>query len=206
MGVANSSTLPGADVGAPRRVRSVLAEGVIAGVLGASAVALWFLIVDFARGRPFLVPAALGHGLLHATGLAGREGMLANVVMYTIFHYAAFLAIGVLAALLLRRAEGEPLILAGAFLLFIVFEVGFYIFSSVIAESPVLGAPSWYMVTVGNLLAAAVMGVYLWRAHPGLGGQLDHALSGRELTREEAAETDRVRLDHQSAGPTKPGL
>ena len=35
-------------------------EGVIAGLIGAALVAVWFLIYDAARGRPFRTPALLG--------------------------------------------------------------------------------------------------------------------------------------------------
>jgi len=38
-----------------------------------------------------------------------------------------------------------------------------------------LGALAWYQVMIGNLIAAAAMGVYLWRVHPLLRQQLLHA-------------------------------
>lgn len=170
------------------RQRSVIGEGTVAGMLGATAVAVFFLIVDYARGRPFLVPAGLGHALLHATGLARSERMVAHVAAYTVFHYAAFIVIGIAAAALLRRAEREPMLMAAGFLIFAVLEIGFYVLGAIVAEASSLGMPAWYLVGGGNVLAAIVMGVYLWRAHPTLGRSLDHALSGRE---EAAAATDR---------------
>lgn len=162
------------------RQRSIIGEGTVAGVLGATAVAIFFLIVDYARGRPFLVPAGLGHALLHAMGLARSERMFAHVAAYSVFHYAAFIAVGIAAAALLRRAEREPMLLAAGFLIFAVLETGFYLLGAIISEASSLGMPAWYLVAGGNVLAAVVMGVYLWRAHPTLGRNLDHALSGRE--------------------------
>jgi len=162
------------------RSRSVVMEGVFAGVLGATSVAVWFLIVDLIRGRAFLVPAALGHGLLHATGLAGTDAFATNVVAYTAFHYAAFLVVGVVAALILRRADTQPSVLAGAFLLFVVFEVGFLVLTTILPASRALGLPSWLLVSTGNVIAAAAMGAYLWRSHPLLTRHLDRALSGRD--------------------------
>lgn len=159
--------------------RSVLGEGTRAGLLGAGAVAVWFLIVDVARGAPFLVPSALGHILFHATGTAGSEGRTAHLILYTIFHVAAFVVVGVLAAAILRRSERRPSLLAGAFVLFVVFEVGFYAMTSLLAQSQTLGVPSWYMVVSGNVIASLVMGTYLWRAHPNLRRDIDAALSGR---------------------------
>jgi len=38
----------------------IMREGFIAGLIGAGAVALWFLIVDVIAGRPFFTPAMLG--------------------------------------------------------------------------------------------------------------------------------------------------
>lgn len=180
--------------------RPVLVQGVIAGALGATVVALWFLVVDFARGRPFFVPAALGHALLHGTGLAGSEGIVAHVVAYTIFHYVAFIVVGMIAAFVLRTAEREPTLLAGAFLLFAVFEIGFYLLSSVIAEFPALGAPAGYLVAGGNLLAAAAMGFYLWRANPGLARRLDHALSGGEGSGRELPDYEHAAARQQGNG------
>lgn len=161
-----------------RPARSVLVKGTLAGVIGATTVALWFLIVDLIRGRAFLVPAALGHGLRHALGVASIDNFASNVIVYTIVHYGAFIAVGILAALILRRAETQPAILAGAFLLFVVFEAGFLILTTVLPESRALGLPSWALVSIGNLLAAIAMGTYLWRTHPLLGGQLEHVLGG----------------------------
>lgn len=162
----------------PVRARSVVMEGLIAGFLGATSVAIWFFVVDLIRGRPFLVPAALGHGVLHSAGMAGEEGFAAHVAVYTVVHYAAFAVVGVLAALMLRRADRHPAILAGAFILFVVFEIGFLSLTAAISDSPTLGVPSWMLVSVGNIIAAIVMGVYFWRVHPGLGGRIDSALGG----------------------------
>lgn len=172
-----SRELPG---GPATPSRSVVVEGVIAGAVGATGVAVWFLIVDLIRGRPFLVPAALGHGLLHATGLAGLGSFATNVVAYTAFHYAAFLVVGLAAALVLRRSDTQPAVLAGAFLLFVVFEVGFLVLTTIIPESRALGLPSWLLVSIGNVIAAVAMGAYLWRSHPLLTRHLDSALSGRD--------------------------
>lgn len=161
--------------------RSVFAQGIIAGFIGATTVAVWFLIIDALRGRAFLVPASLGHGLRHALGLAGSDSFVTNVAVYTVAHYAAFFLIGILAAAILRRSATQPAILAGAFLLFVVFEVGFLILTTVLPGSRALGLPSWALVSVANLLAAASMGAYLWRAHSGLGVNLDRVLGGRDL-------------------------
>lgn len=160
------------------RRRSIVREGMIAGFLGAASVAIWFLIIDAARGLPLRVPSALGHILFHAAGIAGTEGRSAHVIAYTIFHVVAFVVVGLFAATVLRFSERQPSVLAGAFVLFVVFEAGFYAITSVLAQSQALGVPAWYMVLVGNVIASLVMGTYLWRAHPRVRENIDAALKG----------------------------
>src|SRR5205823_1851736 len=50
----------------------ILREGFIAGLIGAGAVALWFLIVDIIAGRPFFTPAMLGSAAARRTHLVER--------------------------------------------------------------------------------------------------------------------------------------
>jgi hypothetical protein len=159
---------------------SILREGVIAGVLGATSVALWFLAVDTFAGRPLFTPSVLGRGLLHMFG-ADPIGAFPAVLLYTAFHYAAFVLVGLVAAWIVDMAEREPSILAGALMLFVAFEIGFYALSSALAVLPNFRGPMfWFAVAAGNLVSAATMGVYLWRAHPALGRELAMALSGHE--------------------------
>lgn len=159
---------------------SIVRDGVVAGVLGATAVALWFLGVDSLYATPLATPAALGRGLLRLFGPPGGEGAATFVLAYTIFHYFAFILAGLIVSIVVHWARSSPTVLAGALILFVVFEIGFYGISSALAESPFLGALGWGAVAVGNLIAALVMGFYMWRRHPELVSELDWALSGGE--------------------------
>lgn len=161
--------------------RSVFRDALIAGVLGASSVAVWFLGLDLAAGRPFATPAALGAALLGVLGPPGSEGTFVHVAVYTLFHYAAFILVALIASVVVHLAERTPGVLAGALILFVAFEIGFTVLSSILAHSSNFqGNLSWLAVAVGNLIAAAVMGTYLWRAHPALGHGFRLALSGRD--------------------------
>jgi len=155
---------------------TIFRDGVVAGVLGATAVAIWFFIVDMIAGHMLNTPAGLGKGLLNLFGPGLGERMGVAVFAYTVFHYVAFILVGLLASVIVHWAERQPSVLAGAFILFVAVEIGFYAWSSIL--SPFLGALSWLQVSVGNLIAALVMGVYLWKSHPALGHELDMALSG----------------------------
>lgn len=159
---------------------SIAREGVIAGVLGATAVAVWFLGVDIIYAHPLATPEALGRGVLRLFGPPGTEGALTFVAVYTVFHYAAFIAAGLLVSVVVHWAERQPTVLAGAMMLFVAFEIGFYALSSALQESAFLGALGWAQVGTGNLIAALVMGVYMWRVHPELSSELNYALGGQE--------------------------
>jgi hypothetical protein len=159
---------------------SIVRDGVVAGVLGATAVALWFLGVDTIYAHPLATPTALGRGLLRVLGPPGSEGTMVFVVAYTIFHYVAFILAGLLVSIVVYWAQSSPTVLAGAMILFVIFEIGFYGLSSALQESPFLGALGWGAVATGNLIAALVMGGYMWRTHPELKGELEYALNGRE--------------------------
>ena len=159
---------------------TITRDGIVAGVLGATAVALWFLGIDSLYATPFATPAALGRGLLRLFGPPGSEGVAIYVLAYTIFHYVAFILAGLLVSIVVHWAQSSPTVLAGALILFVVFEIGFYGISSALQESPFLGALGWGAVATGNLIAATVMGAYMWRTHPELKSELTWALSGGE--------------------------
>jgi hypothetical protein len=145
-------------------------EGIVAGLIGAAVIALWFLILDTARGRPLYTPSILGHALFRREVLASGGAVPISfemVVVYTWVHAMAFCLIGGLASRLLALAEDRPNLGFGIVLLFVVFEFGFVGVAMVAAE-PVLQALTWPAILVGNVLAATAMAAYLWRQHPDL--------------------------------------
>lgn len=157
--------------------RRIVFEGFVSGLIGAGAVALWFLIVDTLNGQPFFTPAMLGAAVFE--GL--RDPSLVQVsfppvIMYSMLHVVAFLAVGAVAAILVAEAEEFPSMLWPLIVLFVVFEFGFYIVVATLL-TPLLAALAWVNVAIGNLLAAVGMGIFLWRAHPRLRAELsDHPL------------------------------
>ncbi len=95
-------------------------EGLVAGLLGAGAVAVWFLLIDAITGRPLYTPAVLGSVVF----LGLRDTTMVVISFQTVMLYSAI--------------------------------------------TPLLAALAWASVAVGNLIAAASMGYYLWRARPAL--------------------------------------
>lgn len=152
----------------PRTV-SLYQEGMIAGLIGAATVALWFLLVDAAAGRPLYTPTVLGSALFRrgAAPLAEVLPDLEMVGMFTWVHGLVFLAIGGVVAWLLAYIERHPSAGFGILMLFVFFEFGFVAAAMVFAE-PVLHALAWPAVLVANMLAATAMGGYFWVRHRNL--------------------------------------
>ena len=152
-----------------RTSAAVYTEGLLAGAVGAGTIAVWFLLLDTIEGRPLYTPSVLGTALVR-----GGEALSATlpvnmemVVNFTWIHMLAFLLIGLAASKLVELAERDANLGFGLVLLFVVFEFGFIAVFSMVAEE-VLQVISWPSILVGNLLAAAAMGLVFWRRHPHL--------------------------------------
>jgi hypothetical protein len=143
----------------------------VAGILGAVTVALWFLLLDVVSGRPLWTPSLLGSALFQRgaslDSLATQPVSLEMVLMFTWVHGLAFAALGGVAARLLGHVERHPSAGFGVLLFFVIFQFVFTAAASVFA-APVLRVLSPWTVLVANLLAAAAMAAYLRRQHPGL--------------------------------------
>src|SRR5512134_1327123 len=86
-----------------------LRHGLVAGMIGAAIVAVWFLIYDAARGRPFRTPALLGAATFQGVNDPAAVPVTTPlVVQYTVLHGVVFAMIGVLIAYLIVSAQREP--------------------------------------------------------------------------------------------------
>ena len=145
-------------------------EGMIAGVIGAITVAVWFLLLDTAAGHPFYTPTVLGTAIFRRSALASPETLpvsLEMVGMFTWVHMLIFAALGGIASRLLGMVERNPSWGFGLLLFAVVFEFGF-LAAALVFATPVLRLIPWPSVLVANLLAAAAMSAYFWRRHPRL--------------------------------------
>ncbi len=148
------------------RPRGVVLEGVVAGLIGAAAVAAWFLLVDVLAGRPFFTPAVLGSAVFLGLRDAAEVTISSQAVLaYTAIHILAFVAVGIAAAGILKDAEKNRGVLWLALEFFIAIEFGFYAVVALVFM-PLLAELAWFNVAIGNLIAAGVMGYYFVRIHP----------------------------------------
>jgi hypothetical protein len=148
-----------------------LREGIIAGLIAAAIVAVWFLIFDAARGQPFRTPALLGaavQGMRDPGAVTVTPGLVAQ---YTVLHGAIFAMVGVLIAFLIATAQRQPSRLLVMFIALMCFEVAFLAVMTWWAH-PVVTALGWWAILIANALAAGGMLVYLFVGYRSLGGML----------------------------------
>jgi len=144
---------------------AVLREGVLAGLIGAAVVALWFFAIDAIHGEALRTPKLLGTALLR------QQTPMAAVLSYTIVHGVAFVLFGIIGAFLIAGAERQPMLIFALVILFTSFEI--FIFGLIlIAASWVMDELAGWTVFVGNVLAAAAMLAFYFRRHRGLAHRL----------------------------------
>jgi len=144
---------------------AVIREGVLAGIVGAAVVALWFFAIDAIHGELLRTPTLLGTALLR------QQTPLAAVLSYTVVHGVAFVLFGIIGAFLIAGAEQQPMLIFALVILFTSFEI-FFFGLILIAASWVMDELAGWTVFVGNVLAAAAMLAFYFRRHRGLAHRL----------------------------------
>ena len=140
-------------------------RGVVAGLLGAVTVAVWFFVLDVIAGHPFQTPAALGSSLLFAK--TTMEMSARTIVGYYVFHFVAFVLAGILFVWVTERIERKPSFMLFALLFLILGEALAVANFATLAQWGLRSLGVW-TVTIANLLAILVMGWYIWATHPAL--------------------------------------
>jgi hypothetical protein len=145
--------------------RHTIVEGMIGGTLGAVAVAVWFLCIDVSMGQPFRTPALLGATVFEGLRDPAALHPTTHVILeYTVLHWMAFMAFGLIAAGLLAAADRDPRFLFLVFMLFCCFEVFALGLISVLAEW-LFDVLAWWTLILANLLAGLIMVAFFVRRH-----------------------------------------
>ncbi len=147
-------------------LNSVLEDGILTGVAGAAVVAMWFLILDTARGQIFFTPSLLGSVLF--LGQSPDEEVAVNgfiVFAYTGLHGVLFLMAGLVLAWMFSVFERNPQFGIIVLLLFVLFESILFSFEAAIFPQ-LMGVMGTLAVAAGNLFAAVTMFWFLIRRHP----------------------------------------
>ena len=150
----------------------IVREGIVAGLIGAAAVAILILVFDVAGGAPLQSPAILGSVIFKGIRDPSLVTVSAGTVVgYTIVHGLGFIAVGLIAAFLVATAEREPAMVMALLIFFAAFEV-FFLALIAFWALPVLGVLAWWEILAGNLVASAAMLYYFHRRHEGLARSL----------------------------------
>ena len=160
---------------AHERAVSVMEDGILTGVAGAAVVAVWFLILDTARGQMFFTPSLLGSAVFlgqSADQVVSVNGFI--VFAYTGLHGVLFLMAGLALAWMFAMFEHNPQFGIILLLLFLLFESILFSFAAAIFPN-VIGALGAVAVASGNLFAAIAMFWFLIRRHPSALTQLRRA-------------------------------
>lgn len=154
-------------VSKPSSATDILLDGLFTGMIGALGVALWFLVLDIAAGRPLYTPALLGDVLLNGSQSAAREVTIAplQVAAYSAFHFVAFIAVGIVLSYMMTLFDRFPIMFFVLLVLFLFLQVGFF-FMDLALGAQLLGRLQPWTVLVANFIAAAGMAFYQWKRHP----------------------------------------
>lgn len=147
---------------------SVWGEGTDVGLLGGTAVAVFFLVLDLLAGMPLRTPSVLGQTLLFGRVEPNVATIdLGAVLLYTVVHFAIFALIGVVLTKAVHSAVSNPVVRFAILPIFLAFEVFFYGVLVMMGQRTAELFPFW-TVLAANTIAALVMGTWLWTRHPAL--------------------------------------
>jgi hypothetical protein len=127
----------------------VLVRGLIAGIIGATVIAVFFFVADMIQGTPLATPGFMAEALLGTPGAAG-------VPAYTVLHYMSFLVMGMATAWVMHNVRTNAPILIGLALGGMLFAFIFY--GAVLLNGPaVVDEVGWPTALLANLAAGLAM-------------------------------------------------
>ena len=163
---------------APRSRAAIISEGVLAGVVAATAVAVVFLVVDLIAGDAFRTPRQLGGLLLGMFGADAGSDVATPLALYTLFHFVAFMMAGIVVAAIVQLTMRQPVAMLLFVILFFAFEVAFTGFVAFLDVTSSRGMTPM-QVALGNVVASIAMALFFRARHPSL-RHLGKALDAEE--------------------------
>lgn len=161
-----------------RHHHSIVREGVDSGLIGALAVAGWFLVLDLVNGRPLLTPSVLGQLIILGKSTPVTDRLVPEAIAaYSFLHFGAFIVFGMAVCELVHLAVKEAFFRFALMVVFVVFEVFFLGVTQIFFHNTKGQFPFW-TILVANTLAAVGMGIYFWLKHPSLKRALRHEALG----------------------------
>jgi len=146
----------------------VVGDGVFAGLIGASAVALWFLVVDAALRELLFTPSLVASAVLLGEPATPDHAVnLSMVAAFTVVHCMLFIAFGIVASWVVDQFQHTPDLPLISIAIFIALEGGFVTATKVFVPD-VAAVIGHGFIVAGNVFAAVGMAIYLrgWQRHP----------------------------------------
>jgi hypothetical protein len=143
----------------------MLADGAVAGIIGAFVIALWYLIFDAARGQPLGSLGSLGATLFGSAN--GAPAGAALTLGRLIFHVGVFALIGIGGAVILETAEHDEKLFPTMMVLVPVFEIFCILILMLIGPSSHVSLP-WWKFLIGAFMATSAMLAFFLERHPTL--------------------------------------
>lgn len=150
------------------RTHSILGEGVLVGVAGVVAAAIWYLVTDLLAGAPFRAPNALGHAFTRVAPDQPPEAIHADAVLgYTLVHFLVFVVLGVVLTWLVHQVVRHRSLRMALWLGLVIGFTWLVLAMYVLTPASGYRAPWWS--TIGAAAVGAIGVIYLlWRRHPSL--------------------------------------
>jgi hypothetical protein len=163
-----------------QREHSTLREGLLTGLIGGLVVAVWYLLIDVARGQPFHTPSVLGQVFVGGDTMPAVQVVPQAVAQFSLLHFGVFLLLGIILVALVHMATRAPSLRMAVWLGLVIsflFSLGilFMLYSLTDERFP------WWPALGGSVLGIGSMALLLWRRHPALRGTFDQAPLGDEV-------------------------
>jgi len=138
----------------------IVGDGVAAGLIGASAVALWFLVIDAVLREPLFTPSLVASALLRGVPASADHHVdLTMVATFAALHSMAFIVFGVVVAWIVDQFEHTPDLPLIAIGVFLGLEAGFVTASKLLVPD-VAAVIGHGFIVAGNVFAALGMALY----------------------------------------------
>ncbi len=151
-----------------KQEHSTVREGLVAGLLGAAAVAVWYFVLDTAFGRPFHTPNALGKVFFRGDLQPGVRNIVPGIVAgYTVVHLIMFALLGIGLTALAHLVSRNLDLRMGLWIGFVVVTCFLIGITYALVTATGERVPLWSVVG-GSVIGVASMAWYTWRQHPRL--------------------------------------
>ena len=149
-------------------------EGIRAGAIGGSVVAVWLLVNDAIGGTPLGTPRLLGGWILGLIAPGAAMPPWATLLAFAIWHYALWTGVAMLVLAVVHAAARTPSILIAGIQGFILVQLAVVGFATAMSLGP-LGAMAWRALVLGNVFGWGATWLYIARRHPELRAELARA-------------------------------